>query len=84
MQVVVIRSAGTPARSEVSWRAVESEVNAHGRALRPMHPSAHDPELRRYFVVEVEEPKHGEELVRALASLPDVDSVYLKPSDEAP
>lgn len=84
MQVVVIRSAGTAAPSGVGWRAVESEVNAHGHALRPMHPSTHDPELRRYFVVEVVEPKYGEELVHALASLPDVDSVYLKPSDEAP
>jgi len=84
MQVVVIRCASPAVHSAVNWRAIDAEVNALGHVLRPMHQSVHDPELSRFFVVEVADRAAGEALVRVLRPLPGVDSVYLKPSDSTP
>jgi hypothetical protein len=59
-------------------------VSELGIALRPLHPGALDPTLRRYFVAEVPDSSANDSALQRLRSSPGVLAAYVKPADAMP
>lgn len=55
-----------------------------GVALQPMHPGTDDPDLMRFFTVEVPDGASAEQVVARLQEDTEVEAAYLKPPDEMP
>jgi hypothetical protein len=58
-------------------------VRRAGGTLIPMHPGVSDPELQRFFVVEVPDPRVPE-LLDQLRQQPAVQAAYVKPPEALP
>lgn len=55
-----------------------------GVALQPMHPGTDDPDLMRFFTVEVPDGTSAEQLIARIQEDAMVEAAYLKPPDEMP
>ncbi len=73
------RCAPTPESASV----VEA-VAEFGVRLVPIHPGIDDPELMRYFAVEVPAQALAERVVTRLRQIAVVDAAYVKPPDQPP
>jgi hypothetical protein len=76
---------GAPASSDPVVPADLAAVAAElGSRLEPMHPGVVDPELSRFFVLEVPDRQTAERAAVRMQQSPSVESAYWKPMDEAP
>lgn len=50
--------------------------------LQPVHPGMTDPELAKYYSVEVADGELGDEIRAKLARCQGVEAAYVKPADE--
>jgi hypothetical protein len=57
---------------------------ALGVTLHPQHPDTRDPQLSRYFAVDVHDRFEGERVAVALGTLRAVTAAYVKPQAEPP
>jgi hypothetical protein len=65
--------------------AQAQEVAArYGAELRPIHPHTSDPDLARFFVVEVAEVVATDQVVDDLMACDAIESATAKPPDEPP
>ena len=67
--------------------ASEELLNAAGElgvVLKPVHPSAKDPHLMQYFMVEVQDLATAKQVISRLQDCKAVEAAYLKPPDEMP
>jgi hypothetical protein len=55
-----------------------------GAALEPLHPGSQDPELARYFQIDVPDAEMAQRVTELLRQSPLVDAAYMKPPDEKP
>ena len=55
-----------------------------GVVLEPMHPGTADPDLTRYFTVEVPDQATAERVLARLQQSKAVEAAYLKPPDAMP
>jgi hypothetical protein len=69
-----------------SSRAVQAQQAAarYGAELHPIHPGTSDPELARFFVVEVAEDVPTDQVVDDLLACDVIESATAKPPDEPP
>jgi hypothetical protein len=55
-----------------------------GGTLQPMHPKIDDPQLMRYFTIDVSDLATANQLMARLSGSQGIEAVYLKPADELP
>jgi hypothetical protein len=55
-----------------------------GVSLEPMHPGTDDPNLVRYFTVQVPDAGTAEQVIKHLQKCKAVEAVYLKPPEAMP
>ena len=90
MQVIVQVRADAVRRSRPSGGEstvppdVANAASELGSRAEPMHPGVIDPELSRFFVLEVPDRDAAEGAAARLQQIPSVESAYWKPPDEAP
>ncbi len=59
-------------------------LTALGVTMHPQHPDTRDPQLSRYFTVDVHDRAEGERVAAALGTLRAVTAAYVKPQAEPP
>ncbi|MGE3154068.1 MAG: hypothetical protein AB7G48_18700 [Nitrospiraceae bacterium] len=59
-------------------------IVALGLTLQPMHPHTNDPNLQRYFIVEVLDHATAQQVMDRLRQVQAVEAAYVKPQDESP
>ncbi len=59
-------------------------VRSLGGWLRPVHPGTNDPELVRFFEVDIPEPAAADAALTALQGCRGVRAAYVKPPDAPP
>jgi DNA repair photolyase len=71
---------------ERTARATQAQQAAarYGAELRPIHPDVSDPDLARFFVVEVAEDVPTDQVVDDLLACDAIESATAKPPDEPP
>ncbi len=65
-------------------RELLSAIDALEVTLDSVHPGVSDPELGRYYSVEVVDAATGEQIRERLARCVGVEAAYIKPADEMP
>jgi hypothetical protein len=55
-----------------------------GVVLEPIHPGTADPDLMRYFTVEVSDQAAAERVIASLQQSKAVEAAYVKPPDAMP
>jgi len=83
MQIVVQLKLAR-ARLLHSARGGIAQSVVSGVVLQPMHPGTNDPDLMRFFTVEVSDSASAEQLIARLQQDAEVEAAYLKPPDEMP
>jgi hypothetical protein len=71
------------AHSEVSNEHFQC-LDRIGLQLEPIHPRSNDPNLMKYFAVDLPPDAAITELLEALRNCRAVEAAYFKPSDELP
>ena len=87
MQVTVLvrpGPAGRPGESDPAVQELRQAVADLGVELQPMHPGVRDPQLARYFVLEVPDSATAEQAIARLRGTPSVEAAYVKPAAEPP
>ena len=79
-----LASALAQARSTPDRDRLEAAVGRWRDRMRPLSPGAWDPQLSRYFVVDVPDPAEAVALRERLSALPGVEAAYVKPADALP
>ena len=83
-QQIVVQLKLSRARLLHSTRGGIAHSAVSGVALQPMHPGTDDPDLMRFFTVEVPDGASAEQLIARIQHDPEVEAAYLKPPDEMP
>lgn len=83
-EVVALLTALGIDNPETGNAAVFDLARQSGAQLQPLHPNVADQELRRYFVVKMEDAQEAEKLAKQLRDLPQVEAAYVKPAGELP
>jgi hypothetical protein len=85
---VILRVKPEPAARRKRRRAAAdpfaSVEKALGLQVQPLHPGSDDPELQRFFAVDVPDRGAAERALALLRRVPAVDAAYVKPEDEPP
>jgi hypothetical protein len=89
MHIVVILSdslatAWKHSQSTPDVEGLRLALGAHGSALRPTHPDTSDPELRRYFALDIADSSSASLTRERLAATPGVEAAYIKPEEAPP
>jgi hypothetical protein len=66
------------------WEELNRITKQLGVVLEPMHPGTADPDLIRYFTVEVPDQVTAERVIARLQQSKAVEAAYLKPPDAMP
>lgn len=69
----------TPART-----ALEATIGRWRDRIRAAGPGSWDPQMSRYFVVDVPDPEEAAALRERLSTLPEVEAAYIKPAESPP
>lgn len=83
-EVVVLIAAEAYENPDKGNAAVFDLAKRIGASLEPAHRDVADAELRRYFVVRLEDARDAERLADELRALPQVEAAYVKPAGELP
>ena len=67
-----------------STEKILTALRQAGAVMKPLHPDSDDPELNRYFVIQVSGGEKAEELSKLLRSFGPTEAAYIKPAGEAP
>ncbi len=84
IEVIVLIAALAYENPETGNRVTFDLAKQRGGLLEPLHPRVADQELRRYFVVRMEDAQKAEKLAGELRALPQVEAAYIKPAGELP
>jgi hypothetical protein len=79
LAVALAEARSTPARD-----ALDATIGRWRDRIRPVSPGARDPQMSRYFVVDVPDPAEAAALRERLSKLPGVEAAYIKPADSLP
>ena len=90
MQVIVQVSASAarklnqqgPPTAEIE--ALLKTIETFSLTLQPMHRDTEDPNLQRYFIVEVPDQATAQRVMERLQQSEAVEAAYVKPRDELP
>ena len=63
---------------------IAAAAQAFGGTVRPLIPLSTDPQLKRYFAVEVPDAGQAQEAAAAFRQNTAVTAAYVKPADELP
>lgn len=81
---IVVQLKLARARLLHSARGGIAQSMVSGVAVQPMHPGTNDPDLMRFFTVEVPDSASAEQLIARIQQDAEVEAAYLKPPDEMP
>ncbi|MFQ5633093.1 MAG: hypothetical protein ACE5I1_30360, partial [bacterium] len=59
-------------------------IDGLGVTLEPMHPGTDNPQLVRYFYIEIPEPLTAEQVIAQLRQSKAIEAAYQKPPDALP
>ena len=81
---IVVQLKPALARQVHSARGGIAQAVVSGVVLQPIHPGTSDPDLMRFFTVEVLDRASAEQLIARLQQDAEVEAAYIKPPDEMP
>ncbi|WP_158860089.1 hypothetical protein [Lunatibacter salilacus] len=59
-------------------------IESFGLTLESMHKNTDDPNLQRYFIVEVPDRETAQQVIDRLLQSEAIEGAYIKPPDELP